>query len=244
VVAEQFAEAIDPCRFHLEIGDAVGAIGEVGEAVDEFRLGEAEAQDAALRAIKAGAGDGDAVVEAGGKMPQEGSAGAADIGMRQAVVQLGLGGEGLEELAFVFAGVMPIEIEEVVDAEAVGGGHEAVDGDVFLQGAAGPYADDGQGGEGLFYGAGGKVDVDEGVELVEDDVDVVGADAGGDDGDAFLADPAGVGDEFAVVGAVFDGVEVLADAVDAVRVADGEDGGGQFFGTKVEVIDGAAAVDN
>jgi len=244
MVAEQLSEAIDTRCFHLEIGDAVGTVGEVGEAVDEFGLGEAEAQYAALRAIKTGAGDGDAMVEAGGEMPQQGGAGAADIGLSEAVVQLGLGSEGMEQLALVFAGLVAVEIQEVVDAEAMGGRHKAVDGDIFLEGAAGSHTDDGEGGEGSFDGAGGKVDIGEGVELVEHDVDIVRADAGGDYGEAFLADAAGVGNEFPVVGAVFDSVEVFANVVDAVRIAYGEDGGGEFFGTEVEVVDGATVIDN
>ena len=243
-VSEQFAETIDTGRFHLEIGDAIGAIGEAGEPVDQFRLGEAEAQDAALWAIKAGAGDGNALVEAGGEVAQQGGAGAADIGLCQAVVELRLGGKVLEELVLFFRGVVAVEVEEVVDAQAVGGGDIVVYGYVVLQGAASADADNGEGGEGLPDGAGGKVDIRQGVELVEDDVDVIGADAGGDDGEPFFADAAGMGYEFAVVGAVFDGVEVSADPVHAVGVAHGDDGRGQFFGPEVEVIDGSAFIDN
>jgi len=244
LVAQELAEAVDPRRFHLEIGDTVGAIGEIGEAVDELGLGEAEAQHAALGTIEAGAGDGDAVVEAAGEVSQQGGAGAADIGLRQAVVQLGLGGEGMEELAFLFGGFVAVEIEEVVDAEAVGRGYEAVDVDIFLQSAAGAHADDREGGEGLFDGTGGKVDISKSIELVEDDVDVVGADAGGDHGEPLFADAAGVGDEFPMVGAMFDGVEMFADPIHPIRIPYGENGGGQFFGAEIEMIDSAAAVDN
>src|ERR1700760_1778762 len=126
----------------------------------------------------------------------------------------------------------------------MGGGHEAVDGDIFLEGSAGADTDNREWAEIFFDGAGRKIDIGEGVELVEDDVDIIGADAGGNDGDAFFADAAGVRDELAVMGAVFDGVEMAADAVYAVRIADGEDGGGEFFGTEVEMIDGTAAIDN
>ena len=99
-------------------------------------------------------------------------------------------------------------------------------------------------GEVFFEAAAGEVDIYQGVEFVEDDIDVVGADAGGDDGEAFLADAAGMGYEFAVLGAVFDGVEMAADAIYAVGIADGNDGGGQFFGSEIEVVDGAAFIDN
>ena len=49
-------------------------------------------------------------------MAYERSAGAADIGMRQAMVQLGLCGKGLEELVFGFVGLVAVEVKEVVDA--------------------------------------------------------------------------------------------------------------------------------
>jgi len=52
-----------------------------------------------------------------------------------------------------------------------------------------------------------------------------------------------VGDEFAVLKAMFDGVEMLTNFGYAVGVAYGQDGGGEFFGAEVEVIDGAAGID-
>ena len=99
-------------------------------------------------------------------------------------------------------------------------------------------------GEVFFDAAAGEIDVCQRVELVEDDIDVIGADAGGDDGKALLADVAGMGYEFAVLGAVFDRVKMPADAFYAVGIANGDDGGGQFFGSEVEVVDGAAFIDN
>ena len=131
-MAEQSAETIDAGGLHFEVGDAMGAVGKAGEAVDEFRLAEAETQHAALGAIKARAGNGDALVEAGGEMTEQGGAGAADIGVGQAMVQLGLGGKRLEQLVLGFVGLVAIEVEEVVDAKAVGRGHEAVCGYIFL----------------------------------------------------------------------------------------------------------------
>ena len=99
-------------------------------------------------------------------------------------------------------------------------------------------------GEVFFEAAGGKIDIYQGIEFVEDDVDVIGADAGGDDGEAFLADAAGVGHEFPVLGAVFDRVEMPANAVYTVGIANGDNGRGQFFGSEIEVVDSAAFIDN
>src|SRR5579859_134232 len=131
-MAEQFAETVDAGCLHFEVGDAVGAVGEGREAIDEIWLGEAQAEDAALGAVEARAGGGDALVEAGGEVAEEGGAGAAEIGLGEAVVQLGLGSEGMEELVLFFAGVVPVEIEEVIEAESVGGGDEAVCGYIPL----------------------------------------------------------------------------------------------------------------
>lgn len=139
---------------------------------------------------------------------------------------------------------MPVEVQQVVDAKPMGGGDERVDGDIVLQRAAGTDADDIQGGDGRFDGARGEVNVDQRVEFIEDDVDVVGADSGGDHGNSLFPEKAGVGDEFAVRGFVFDGVETFADAGYTVGVANGEDGVGDLIRTDIEVIDGASVIDD
>src|SRR5580658_2418924 len=99
-------------------------------------------------------------------------------------------------------------------------------------------------GEVFFDRAARKIDIGQRVELVEDDVDIIGADARGDDGEAFLADASGVGHEFPVLRPVFDRVKMSADAAYAVRIANGDDRGGEFFGSEVEVVDGATVIDN
>ena len=64
MMTQQPPKAIDTRRFHFKVGDTVRAIGEAGQLVDELGLRQAETKDTPLRSIKAGAGDGDAVVEA------------------------------------------------------------------------------------------------------------------------------------------------------------------------------------
>jgi hypothetical protein len=243
-VAEQPAEAIDAGSLHLEVCDAVGAVGEGREPVDQVWLCEPKTQYPSLRAIEARAGDRDTLVETGGEMPEQGGAGAADIRLREPMVQLGLGGKRMEKLIFFFAEVMTIEVEEVVDAEAVCGGYEIVGGYILLQGSGGAHPDDGKGRELSFDHSGAEIDIDQRVELVQDDVDIIGADAGGDDGKALAADPAGVGDEFAMMAAMFDGIEIFRYLFHTARIPDGEDDGRQLFGPEIEVINGAASVDN
>ncbi len=72
-----------------------GPKGELGKAVDQVRVAEPQPQNAALRAIKARTGNGNTVVEVMYKMFNKMGAAAADIGLGNAVVQLGLGNEGL-----------------------------------------------------------------------------------------------------------------------------------------------------
>lgn len=164
--------------------------------------------------------------------------------MRYLVVELRLGGESLEDLFFFVVVFAAVEVKEIIYPDTVCGGYEAVDRNVVLQGAAGADADYFQGDGVWVDGSRVEVDVDECVEFVENDVDVVGADAGRDNGNAFVAEEAGVGDEFAVRGGVFDAIEVAGDACNAGGVADGEDEGGDFIGAKVEVIDGATLIED
>ena len=97
-----------PCRF--------AGIDESREPVDQFRLGEPQSQYPSLRTIKAGAGDRDPMVEAGGKMTEQRAAGTADIRLGQAVVQLRLGGKRMQEFVLLLADIMAIKVEEVVNA--------------------------------------------------------------------------------------------------------------------------------
>jgi len=244
MVSQKPSQSIDAGCLHLEVGDPVRAIGEACQSVDELGLVEAQAKDPSLGTVEAGAGDGDALVEAVHKVFEEGRAGRTDIGMGQAVVQLGLSRKGLQEGAVLIRGIIPVKIQQVVDTQAMGAGHKAVDRNIFLQAAGSAHADDGKGGGLGFDHPGGEVDIGQGVQLIENDVYIVGADAGGDDGDPFLSYVACVGNEFAVLGLVFDGVEMTADSGYPIGVAYGEDGGGQLFGTEVQVVDGAAAIDN
>ena len=217
---------------------------EVGQPVHEIRIPYTQSQNAALGAIEAGAGDRDALVEVFDEMLDQRAGCAADIGVAGLAMELGMGNEGLQQFAFLLILFEPVEVEEIVDPEAVGRGHEAVNGNIALQGAGGADADDIERGQFRFDLAGIEVDIDQGVELIYDDIDIIGTDAGGEDGDAFVAHASGMGDEFAVLGYYFDLVEVFADLADPIGVADGDDGGCQFLGAEVEVIDGATVVDD
>ena len=118
------------------------------------------------------------------------------------------------------------------------------EGNVRVQGAGGADTQDVQG---LVHGldlAGGEIDVGEGVQLGHHDVDVVGADAMGKEGDALAVPPAGDGDELAGGVPEFDVFQHFGDHVDPAGVAHEDDVVGQFFRLEVDVEHGAVAVDD
>ena len=110
---------------------------------------------------------------------------------------------------------MAVEIQEVVDSQSVGGGYEVIHGNICLQGAGGADADDVEGAQIFPDFAGLEVDIGEGIQFVDDDVDIIGSDAGGEDGEAFGTDITGMGNEFAVLSLYLDAVKILADFADA-----------------------------
>ena len=73
-------------------------------------------------------------------------------------------------------------------------------------------------------------------EFVHHDVEVVGAHAGREHGDALAVEPASAGDEFTVLALHLDLVEKRGNHVDAARVAHHDDIVGQLVGMQVQVI--------
>ena len=90
----------------------------------------------------------------------------------------------------------------------------------------------------------GEVDVGQCVELVNDDVDVVAADAVREDGEAFAGVAAGNAVELTVADVALDLAEVLPDHSHTVGVAHEHDVVGQLFRFQVQVKDAAVAVDD
>ena len=81
------------------------------------------------------------------------------------------------------------------------------DRSLVLQAARGADAYEGQLTEGVLLLAGLEVDVRQGIQLIEDDVDIVRADAVADDGDALALVRACDGVELAARYIALDGVE-------------------------------------
>lgn len=75
----------------------------------------------------------------------------------------------------------------------------------------------------VFRGTGLEIDVDEGVQLGHDDVDIVGADARGENGNALALIGAGEADELTIGVLALDGVEELLNHRNTTRVANEDD---------------------
>jgi len=157
---------------------------------------------------------------------------------------LGMGDERMKQLFFLFILFVTVKIEEVIETEAMGGGHETVDRNICLQGTGGADTDDIERSEFGFDEAGIEIDIGEGVQFIDHDIDIIGADTGGEDGEAFFAHQAGMGHEFPVLSLHFNGIEVFADLFNAVGVPDGNDGSGDLFGAEVEVVNGTPFIDD
>ena len=155
-----------------------------------------------------------------------------------------MGGEGLEELFFLFVVVVPVEMQEVIEPQPMSTRYEPVGRDFRLQGtrcAESEYM------ERFFLrplGARVKIDVDQCIQLVEDDVDVIRTDACGEHRDPFFPQVARMADEFPVLLGGFDGIKIFADFGHPARVAHGDDRIRQFFRPDVQMVDSPSGIDD
>lgn len=214
------------------------------EAINQLGGSQAEAQDSALGTIETGTGNCDALVIALGKMFEQGRGGGGDIGLGDGIVDLGLGEEGLEQFLFFFILFEAIEVQEVIEPEAMGAGNKGVDGDIGLEGTTGTEPEYGEAGQVGLDGTGREINVDQGIEFIKHDIYIIWADAGGDNRDAFLAEGTGMGDKFAVLSLNLDFVKIFADYFDAIGITNREHDRGELIGVEVEVIDSAAVGNN
>ena len=93
-------------------------------------------------------------------------------------------------------------------------------------------------------GAGVEVDVGQRVEFVDDDVDVVTTDTGGNDCDALAFVGTGHGAEFAALDFAFAVLKVRCDELNSAGIADENHFVCDLFGKKVEVENRTVCVEN
>ncbi len=89
-----------------------------------------------------------------------------------------------------------------------------------------------------FYSTGLKVDIHQGVQFVEHNIYIIGANTGRNNGKAGFANVAGMGNEFPVVTFMFYAVEMFANGGYPVGVANGNNCGCKFLGAEVEMVYG------
>ena len=244
-MAQHPAQGIVPGRFHFEIAKAKLAFGalvaEVLQAGHIVRLAQVEAQDAALGPVEAGAREGVAHHHARAHLLAQQVRAAHHVG-RVGQAQGLLKRRG--NFSFQAGFHQWVKLHETVEAHGVLGGQHGPNGHIGLQAAAGAQPDDAQ-VQAFFrraHGARNKVDVDQGVQLVHHDVDVVGAHAGAEHGEALAAVVPHVRHELAVRGFELHRIKMPAYLGHPGGVAHGEDGVGNVVGQQVQVINAAVGI--
>ena len=243
-MAHEFCEAVHGGGFHFEIEDTGVVALEGDEGVDEIWEGYGQPKRAALRPIEAGAGDGGTVKVPYSEVLAQGDGCLGDIGIYAAASKAGVALKLAEEEYFLRGVAVLVVVQQIVEPDAEGRDNDAIDRNIGLETAAGAEADDGQDGFVLVDGAGLKVDIGKGIELVEHNIDIVWTNACAHNRDAFGAYIACVGNKFAVLRTVFDRVEIFRYFVHAIGVANGDDGFGEIFACYIEVVDVSFAVND
>jgi len=244
MMPQHFAQAVDARGLHFEIRNAVRPIGKMGEPVDQVRITETEAQYPALRTIKSRTGNRNAMVKILHEMFHQRGAAAVDIGLRNAMAQLGLGHKGLQQLFILLILFEPVKVQQVIDAQAMGGGHKGVIRDIRLQGTRGTYSNDVQDRQFRLDGAAGKVDIHQSIQFVQHDIYIIRANARRNDRQPFFAQVTRMGNEFPVLALKFDLVEMFAHCHDPVGITHCKDCRGQFFRPHIQVVNGTPFIDN
>ena len=135
-------------------------------------------------------------------------------------------------------------VEDTIKADGGLGEEPRIDWEIGLERARSTDADYLESGMLIFRGTGLEIDIDEGVQLGHDDVDIVGSDARGEDGNALALIGAGEADELTICVLALDGVEELLNHRNTARIANKDDFIGELSGLDMEVENRAVGIDN
>ena len=244
-VTHKACESCEGAGFHLEVGDLPAFIAEALDALVLVGVSEGKAYLAPLWTKESSAGDGDASHHLfAGDAVDEFGVGIDDVGGTEEGIPVEMFLEGFlegEVTDFVAAG---IEVEQAVEADALAGGDVGADGILGLQSSTGADSHEVEDAEIVLDGAGLEINVGEGVDLVEDDIDVVASDTSGNNGDALTVVPARYGVEFAALDVAFHAVEMGGHGLYSSGVSDEDDLVCQLFRTDVKVEYSAVFIDN
>ena len=133
VMPKQFSEAVYAGGFHFEIADTVIADIKPRKSGNQVGLGQAYAEDATLRTVKAGAGNRNAMMITFNKVFDKRRRAAGYIGEGDVACYLRLSDECLEDLVFFMGGFVTVEVEQVVDTKPVCGCYQAINRNIILK---------------------------------------------------------------------------------------------------------------
>ena len=184
-VAHQGSQAGQGRTFHLEVGDTASFVVERLDLFVQVHVVRFEAHPAALRGIEARSGDGDTFARNVAEMLEKRLVGIDEIGARHLLVPARMLHERLFEAQVADRVAALVVAQQAVEAARCARKDEFADLDVGLDGPRSAEADQ---RKLLFHGfllPCRKIDVGQGVQLRDADVDVTDADAGREDRHAF-----------------------------------------------------------
>lgn len=205
LVSHQQAEACDDTTFHLVVGDALSLVAEVGDAIVDVLDCNVATKYATLRPIEAVGSDGAAThhVVACDAVDQfrvsSDYVWACRLGrivdeFHECVLEA--------EVSNLIAAF--VESQDAIPTDGFFAHEESAEWDILLHTATSADTHDLKGTMLVLLGAGGEVDVRQGVEFVEHDIAVVGTNTGRDAGDTLAVVLACDGVELAALDITFD----------------------------------------
>ncbi len=246
LVTEKKGEAVDARTLHLVISYTATIVSESIYPLIKIGGGERKAHYPTLRTIEARCGNRGADMDAG-------IVAESVYQFRRAIDNVWLGEKripidmGLESMLEIEVGnlVTPcVIVEHTVKADGSLGEEPRIDWEIGLEGARSTDTDYLESGMLVFRSTGLEIDIDKGIQLGHDDVDIVGADASGENGNALALIGAGEADELTICVLALDGVEELLNHRNTARIADEDNFIGELSGLDMEVENRAVGIDN
>lgn len=244
LVPHESAQSVYGRSLHFEIGNPVAPVFEIGQLPDQSGVAHGQTQHSPLWPVKSGTSNSNAAVISFFEMFQQRLTTGKNVGTDMIFMDAGMPFKSAGHPVFgCLLRIVVIE-HEIVQTQSVCAGNHAVHRDIGLKGPRCTETKKVQGSQFGFDLTVCEINVDEGVEFVEGDVDIVGADTGGQNAYSFAADIACMGIELAVMEAELNPVEVATDSFHPVGIAHQYDRMGYFFGTDVQMIDRTPAIDD
>ncbi len=135
MMSHELTQAVNGRSLHFKIGDPVLAAVEGRKRVDQGREGQGQAELTALRRIKSGTGDRNAMHIVAGKMVEQPYGAFCNIRLYRVTGKVSMLAEGIEDIQLVGIVLKAVVMQQVIEADTEGRSHEAVDRYIFLEGA-------------------------------------------------------------------------------------------------------------